>query len=166
MAFKKILFVILDGLGDRPIKNLEGKTPLEAARTPNMDFFAQNGICGVQNALPKGVYPTSEECHLALFGYHYIKDYPGRGVLEALGLGIKLNPGDLALRVDFGTVDEDLRVVDPRAGNISRTIEFSEAIGTREVDGFNFEIYSGLAHRGVLIISGKDLSENVHAHSS
>jgi len=149
---KKILFIILDGLGDRPVKGLGGKTPLEAAETPNMDILAKKGICGMQNMLPKGVYPTSEECHLALFGYDYRKDYPGRGVLEALGAGIKLKENDIAFRINIGTVDDDLRLVDPRAGGVESIKELTEALEAIEIEGVKFDIYSTLQHRGVLVL--------------
>ncbi|KKQ93000.1 MAG: 2,3-bisphosphoglycerate-independent phosphoglycerate mutase [candidate division CPR2 bacterium GW2011_GWC2_39_10] len=73
MKNKKILFVIIDGLGDRPVKQLKGRTPLEAAKKPNLKLMASHGLCGMQNALPPSVYPTSEETHIALFGYDYKK---------------------------------------------------------------------------------------------
>lgn len=149
---KKILFVILDGLGDRPISELGNKTPLEAAVTPNMDFLAQNGMVGLQNMLPEGVYPTSEECHLALFGYDYIKDYPGRGVLEALGAGIELGENDIAFRINIGTVDKDLKLVDPHAGGVGSIKELTDSLQNIEIDGVIFDIYPTLQHRGVLVL--------------
>ena len=79
---KKIILIVIDGLGDEPIPALSGKTPLEAANTPNFDFLAKNGICGL--VLPwceKGKLPTSEDTHFAIFGYDPKKSSPGRGVL-------------------------------------------------------------------------------------
>lgn len=151
---QKILLVILDGLGDRPIKAFGGKTPLEAASTPNMDKMAANGVCGVMNAMPKDIYPTSEEAHLAILGYDCKKDHPGRGVLEALGIGVKLKPDELAFRIDFGTVDKDLKLIDARAGVIESVKDLCKAIGVVEVDGVKFKIYPSLQHRGVLVLSG------------
>lgn len=154
---KKILFVILDGLGDRPIEALNNMTPLEAAETPNMDWLAKNGVCGVQKMLPDGVYPTSEECHLALFGYDYIKDYPGRGVLEALGANIFLDKTDLAFRVDIGTVDDDLTLIDPHAGGVESVKELTDSLQNIEIEGVKFDIYPTLEHRAVLVLRGDGL---------
>lgn len=151
---QKTLLVILDGLGDRPIKAFDGHTPLEAADTPNMDKMAQNGVCGVMNSMPENLYPTSEEAHLALFGYDFKKDHPGRGPLEALGIGAKLKQDELAFRVDFGTVDEDLKLIDARAGVIESVKELCKAIGDVEIDGVKFRIYPSLLYRGVLVLSG------------
>jgi 2,3-bisphosphoglycerate-independent phosphoglycerate mutase len=153
-------------MADEPIPALGDKTPLQVARIPNLNKLAKLGLVGTQNALPEGVYPTSEEAHMAIFGYDYIKDLPGRGVLEALGLGIKLKSTDLVLRVDFGTVDSELKVLDPRAGNIKSVKSFCNAIGTQKVGNFTFNIYPGLAHRAVLVISGPDVSKAVHHHST
>ena len=103
---------------------------------------------------------------MAIFGYDYIKDLPGRGVLEALGLGVKLKSDDLVLRVDFGTVDENLVVLDPRAGNISSVKSFCEEIGVQKIGNFTFKIYPGLAHRAVLVISGPSVSRAIYHHST
>ena len=154
---QKILFIIFDGLGDRPIKELGGQTPLEAAHTPNLDKMAGLGICGTMNAMPTNLYPTSEEAHLAIFGYDFVKDYPGRGVLEALGIGIKLKPDEMAFRIDFGTVDKDLKLVDPRAGVIESTDKLCNAVSSIEVDGVTFRIYPSLSYRGVLVLSGQPI---------
>jgi len=153
---KKILYIILDGLGDRPIKELNNLTPLEAADTPHMNFLAENGLCGMQNMLPKGVYPTSEECHLALFGYDYKKDYPGRGVLEALGAGIELGKNDIAFRINIGTVDENEILVDPHAGGVESIKELTDSLQDIEIDGIRFDIYPTLEHRGVLVLRSDD----------
>lgn len=164
---KKILFVILDGLGDRPVKQLGDKTPLEAAETPNMDFLAENGVCGMQKMLPDGVYPTSEECHLALFGYDYINDYPGRGVLEALGANISLDKTDLAFRVDIGTVDENLILIDPHAGGVESVRELTDSLQNIEIEGVKFDIYPTLEHRAVLVMRENErLSFNFTYHST
>jgi 2,3-bisphosphoglycerate-independent phosphoglycerate mutase len=74
---KKILLIIFDGLGDREDDSLSGKTPLEAANKPNLDFLAENGEVGLLQPLPSNVYPTSEEAHLAIFGYDWRADYHG-----------------------------------------------------------------------------------------
>lgn len=163
---KKILLIIIDGMADRPVPELGGQTPLEAAKIPNLDKLTSRGICGLQNAMPEGVYPTSEEAHLAIFGYDPKEDLPGRGVLEALGLGVGIGKKDLALRVDFGTVDEGMRVIDPRAGNIKSVKSFCRHIGEQKIGNLNFQIYPGLAHRAVLVISGDAVSKEISHHST
>ena len=98
---KKIL-IIIDGLGDIPCKALGNKTPLEAAKTPNLDFLAKNGKTGLLYPI-KGVAPESDASQLAILGYN-LKDYPGRGPLEALGSGINLKKGEIALRCNFAKI--------------------------------------------------------------
>jgi 2,3-bisphosphoglycerate-independent phosphoglycerate mutase len=163
---KKILLIIFDGLADQPIPALGDKTPLEVANIPNINMLAMRGLCGLQNALPSGVYPTSEEAHMAIFGYDYQKDLPGRGILEGLGAGLDLNKKQLALRVDFGTVDEGLRVIDPRAGSINSVKSFCEHIGTQKIGPFTFNIYPALAHRAILVIEGDPVTKEITEHST
>ena len=116
---KKILLIVIDGLGDEPISQLKNQTPLEAAKTPNLDFLAKNGISGlVLPWLEKGKLPTSEDTHLALFGYDPKIANPGRGVLEVLGTGQEILPGDVCLRGNFATVDKKMKILDRRAGRI------------------------------------------------
>lgn len=156
---QKTLLVILDGLGDRPIKEFGGKTPLEAANTPNMDLLAKNGVCGVMNAMPRELYPTSEEAHLAILGYDFIKDHPGRGVLEALGIGVKLKKDEITFRVNLGTVDENLKLVDPRAGVIDSVKELCRSVDNIKIDNIKFKIYPSLQHRAVLVMSGEPVKK-------
>lgn len=163
---KKILLIIFDGLADRPVPQLQGKTPLEAAIIPNLNKLAAEGICGLQNAMGDASYPTSEEAHLGVFGYDWVRDLPGRGVLEALGLGVKLKKNELALRVDFGAVDDELRVLDPRAGNISSVKSFCDFIGEQKIGNFVFKLYPGSGHRAVLTVSGPLVSKEISHHST
>jgi 2,3-bisphosphoglycerate-independent phosphoglycerate mutase len=163
---QKTLLVILDGLGDRPIKTFGGETPLEAAYTPNMDSLAANGVCGTMNAMPKNLYPTSEEAHLAILGYDFRKDYPGRGVLEALGIGIKLKKDELAFRVDFATVDKDLNLINARAGVINSVKDLAKAISNIEIDNIQFKIYPSLQHRAVLVMSGEPVKRYIQKMDS
>lgn len=158
---KKILFIILDGLGDRPVSTLGNQTPLEAAKTPNFDFLAQSGLAGLLNPLPPDEYPTSEEGHLSIFGYDLKKEFPGRGPLEALGIGVKLKPGEVAIRVDFGTVDPNWVVIDARAGRIEDVSGLCKAISNITIQGVTFNVYPGLQHRGVLVLSGKGISSKI-----
>lgn len=111
-------------------------------------------------------YPTSEEAHFGLFGYDFVKDLPGRGTLEALGLGAKLNDKQLALRVDFGAVTEDLTVLDPRAGNIGSVKSFCDFLGVQKIGPFTFQLYPGVGHRAALVISGTPVSKEILHHST
>lgn len=108
---EKVIFLIFDGLGDRPIEKLGYKTPLEVANTPNLDELATKSICGLSNALGRGIRPGSDVSHLAIFGYPMEKYYTGRGPIEVAGLGIKLQEGDVAFRGNFGTVDSDWNIL-------------------------------------------------------
>jgi 2,3-bisphosphoglycerate-independent phosphoglycerate mutase len=112
----KAILVVMDGLGDRPVRELGGLTPLEAAHTPNLDALAARGITGVMNALGVGVRPGSDTSHLAILGYDIERYYTGRGTIEVAGLGMDLEAGDVALRGNLGTVDVNLTVVDRRPG--------------------------------------------------
>lgn len=163
---KKILLLIIDGMADLPVPELGGRTPLEVAKTPNLDKLAKKGIVGTQNALSKGEYPTSEESHFEILGYDHKKDLPGRGVLEALGIGARIEKGDLALRVNFATVDSSLNVIDPRAGNIKENKNFTKQVAEEKIGPFEFRLYAGLAHRAALIISGLPVSKEIHHHST
>src|SRR4030043_633881 len=104
---KKILYIVLDGLGDLPVKELGDKTPLEAALTPNLDRLAQKGKTGIVYPVKKGIAPESDIAVISLLGYDAHKYYTGRGPLESFAEGLKINAGNLALRVNFATLAED-----------------------------------------------------------
>lgn len=164
---KKILLVILDGLADRPIPELGNKTPLQVAKMPNFNKLAQRAALGTHYALPLGDdYPTSDEAHFEILGYDYRTYLPGRGVLEALGLGIELGKRELALRVNFGSVDDNLVVLDPRAGNIKDVRSLVRDIKEKRIGDFTFRLYAGLLHRAVLVVSGPAISREVYHHST
>ena len=113
----KVLLYVLDGLGGLPDEKT-GLTELEAAQTPNMDRLAKEGICGLQVPVAAGITPGSGPGHLGLFGYDPLKYVVGRGVLSALGINFDLQPGDVAARGNFCTIDENGLVQDRRAGRI------------------------------------------------
>ena len=153
----KIVLCVLDGLGGLPV---EGKTELEAARTPNLDQLSSGASLGLHVPVERGITPGSGAAHLALFGYDPVRNKIGRGVLEALGLGIELGPSDMAVRGNFATVsyDGDTPVVaDRRAGRISteenkRVISrISSAVS--EICGVKISFYPGLEHRFVVVLS-------------
>ncbi|TBR15499.1 phosphoglycerate mutase, partial [bacterium] len=156
---KKILYVVLDGLGDLPIKDLGDKTPLEAALTPNMDRLAQKGKTGVVYPVGKGIAPESDVAVISLLGYDAHKYYTGRGPLEAFAEGVQIADGNLALRVNFATVDADgITIKDRRVGrNLSTeeaTLLAKEINSKVTLSGGTFEFKNTIGHRGVLVIRG------------
>jgi 2,3-bisphosphoglycerate-independent phosphoglycerate mutase len=155
---KKAICVIFDGLGDRPIGAFGGKTPLEAANTPNFDSIAKKSLCGVMQTLGRGVRPGSDVSHLAIFGYPMAQYYTGRGPIEVAGLGIHLQEGDVAFRGNFGTVDENWNILDRRVGRIRVVDEFAAALDGLVIDGIECIVKPGTAHRAGVVLRGKGLS--------
>jgi 2,3-bisphosphoglycerate-independent phosphoglycerate mutase len=162
----KLLYVLLDGVGDRPNPALQGRTPLEAARTPGMDRVASRGVSGLVNTVGKGIAPESDVAVFSMLGYSFGKEYPGRGVIEAVGVGTDFRDGDLALRANFATVDGDLNITDRRSGrNISqqegKRLAEEVAAGVKlSVPGSSFRFIHTLSHRAVLTfrVEGSPLS--------
>ncbi len=155
-----ILMMIYDGIGDRPVKELDNRTPLEAAKTPNLDSMAKRGINGIMDTITPGIIPGSDTGHLALLGYDPFEVYTGRGPFEAAGIGIKVKPGEIAFRCNFSTIENGL-ITDRRAGRIKEgTKELSDAINEIDIR-IDFVFEEGVEHRGVLIFKGDGLGSNV-----
>ena len=157
----RALLLICDGMADRPVAELGGRTPLEAATKPNMDELAARGICGLMDTIAPGVPPGSDTAHLALLGYDPYEVYTGRGPFEAAGAGIELKPGDIALRANFATVDEGLVVRDRRAGRIQEADRFEAALQGIKLRGVQVIFRSTVGHRGALVLRGRGLSHEV-----
>lgn len=122
-----MIYVLLDGVGDLPHPDLNGKTPLEAAKTPILDKIATNGVIGEVISVGKGIAPESDIAVFNMLGYKFKHaDYVGRGVIEAIGIGIDFKDGDLALRGNYSTLNEEQVIIDRRAG---RHIEKEDAEG-------------------------------------
>ena len=122
-----MIYVLLDGVGDLPHPDLDGKTPLEAANTPTLDKIASNGSIGEVISVGKGIAPESDIAVFNMLGYKFnYTDYVGRGVIEGIGIGIDFKDGDLALRGNYSTLDEEGIIIDRRAG---RQIEKEDADG-------------------------------------
>ena len=161
---KKVILLICDGLGDRPIPELQNKTPLEYAETPNMDRLAKNGLTGLMYTIKPGMCPGSDTAHLALLGYDPFNVYTGRGPFEAAGVGIELKKGDIAFRVNFATVDKNNTVLDRRAGRIKSTKPFEKDLNSIDIPGYEIIFRSGTEHRGALVVRGENLSSEVSAN--
>jgi len=159
----KIILLVADGIGDIPSKN--NKTVLETALIPNLDKLASQAVCGLTDPISCGITPGSGPAHLSLFGYDPLKYQIGRGVLEALGVGMELTPFDLACRGNFATLSEEGIITDRRAGRIATTLNEKickimqdkiKRIGEVEVI-----ITPGKEHRFVVVFRGKHLEEGL-----
>ncbi|MFQ5720875.1 MAG: 2,3-bisphosphoglycerate-independent phosphoglycerate mutase [Candidatus Aminicenantales bacterium] len=155
----KIVLLVIDGLGDLP---QEGKTPLEAAQTPHLDTLAAQSVCGLTDPVFRGITPGSGPAHLALFGYNPTKYILGRGILEALGIGIDVGCLDLVARGNFATLKDGL-IVDRRAGRIptSQNEELCRRLNKslKKERGIDIILYPGREHRFVVKFSGQNLSD-------
>ena len=128
-----MIYVLLDGIGDLPHPDLKGATPLSYAKTPNLDRLARNGSMGEVISVGKGIAPQSDIAVFNMLGYRFSTGaYVGRGVIEAIGIGIDFKSGDLALRGNFATVNDENIIVDRRAG---RKIEREDTLAiARELE--------------------------------
>ncbi|MGC9323536.1 MAG: 2,3-bisphosphoglycerate-independent phosphoglycerate mutase [Desulfomonilia bacterium] len=159
---KKIVLLVLDGLGGLP--NAHGKTELEAARTPNMDRLCRDSIVGLSTPISPGITPGSGPGHLALFGYDPLEYQIGRGVLEALGIGLELSPQSLAARGNFCSLDPVSGVItDRRAGRIptEKCAALVEKLSTIHIEGVTTIIRPVKDYRFALILEGESLSDGL-----
>lgn len=159
------MILVMDGMGDRPIKELNNQTPLQAANTPNMDQMAKEGITGIMDSIAPGIRPGSDTAHLSILGYNPYEVYTGRGPFEASGVALDVIPGDIAFRCNFSTMDENGIVTDRRAGRIREgTKDLVEKLNTMVLDDYKdikiiFKESTG--HRAVLVLRGEGLSDKV-----
>jgi len=152
----KYIIVVGDGMSDYPLDELDGRTPLEAAEIPAMDFIARNGSCGLLKTIPEGFEPGSDVANLAILGYDPQRYYPGgRGPLEARSLGIELKDNEIAIRLNLIN-EENGRIKDYSSGHISseeaRILieELDKNLGTEEI-----KFYPGKSYRHILLLSGE-----------
>ena len=166
----KLIYVIIDGMGDRPIEELGGKTPLEAAETPYMDSLAKDGKTGLMYTLGKGMAPESDVAVVSIMGYDPFKYHVSRGALESVGAGLEMKNGDLALRCNFGTLGVDYKsILDRRAGrNLSQNEadELAQTINEEvqlETHAVGLQIKSTSTYRAALVIKSEEgkLSGNI-----
>ena len=158
----KIVMLVVDGLGGYPHPETR-KSELETADLPNLDRLARESACGLTTPVAPGVTPGSGPGHMALFGYDPVKHLIGRGVLEAVGIGLKLGKGDVAARGNFCTVDKDSLLVDRRAGRIpsEESAPLVERLGRIELDGATLSVDLVRDYRFVLVLHGDGLGDRV-----
>jgi 2,3-bisphosphoglycerate-independent phosphoglycerate mutase len=161
----KIVMLIADGIGGLPHPDFEFKTELEYARTRNLDDLAKKSVLGLMIPVEHGIAPGSGPAHLALFGYDPLRVEIGRGVLEALGIGMELTERDVAVRGNFATVNESGIVTDRRAGRIEtsesrKLVERIQEVVNR-IEDVEIIVKPGKEHRFVLVLRGDGLEEGV-----
>jgi 2,3-bisphosphoglycerate-independent phosphoglycerate mutase len=158
----KLVLVVFDGVGDIATASTGFRTPLEAARTPNLDRLAKKSAMGRMIPVAPGITPGSGPGHLGLFGYDPLEVEVGRGVIEALGLGLELKAGDVAARANFCTLDANGIVTDRRAGRIDTSVcEKQVAMlqqAVKKIGDVEVIIKAGKGHRFVVVFRGKGLT--------
>ncbi len=164
----KLIYVVIDGMGDVPIQEMGNKTPLEASDTPSMDFLAKTGKTGLMYTVGKGIAPESDVAVVSILGYDPFKYEVSRGVFEALGASLPMKDGDLALRCNFATLGPNNSIIDRRVGRSLTTeeaTELAEAINTQiQLESFpaNFQFKNTLGHRGAIVMTSRNkLSGNI-----
>lgn len=158
----KIVMLVADGLGGLPMEP-GGKTELESAKTPNLSALATRGVQGLSIPVKPGIAPGSGPGHLGLFGYDPLQYQIGRGALEATGIGFELQPGDVAIRCNFCTLDAQGNISDRRAGRISSEESAPLAISLRQIKIPGVEVFVEPVkeHRFVVVLRGPGLGGNV-----
>lgn len=160
-----VLMLVIDGVADHPIRSLGGRTPLEAADTPTLDRLAREGICGLADPVVPGVVPDTAAGTLALFGQ--APQSMNRGPIEALGADFSLQPGDIALRGNFATLDGRGWVMDRRAGRIrDSATELASALDRLEIPGLDGDqitvrVKPATEHRLAIVLRGQGLSSEI-----
>ena len=157
----KLALIVLDGLGDIALPSQNYLTPLEAAATPNLDKLAKQSAQGRLIPVAPGITPGSGPGHLGLFGYDPLEFQVGRGVIEALGLGLELKAGDVAARANFCTLNDKKIVTDRRAGRIATEVteDLCALLSKRikKIGDTEVIIKPGKGHRFVVVFRGKGL---------
>ena len=166
----KYVVILGDGMADTPIDKLDGKTPLEAAKTPTLDMLSKKSEIGIAATIPDGMKPGSDTANLAVLGYDPKVYYSGRSPLEALSIGVDMKDTDIALRVNFVTVTEDEPfeekvIIDHSSGEISNeeAKELLEAI-KKEMDCDEFKFYFGTSYRHCCIWDNGKVIELAQPH--
>ena len=151
----KYIVVLCDGMADEPLAALGGRTPLQAAHTPNMDRLAAQGTAGMVKTVPAGLQPGSDVANMSVLGYDPARYYTGRSSLEALARGITLHPGDVSYRANLVTLSEDepfaeKRLLDYSSGEIPSR-EAAALIEALKPLALPFELHAGISYRNLMI---------------
>ncbi len=159
---QKVVIFLADGMADDPQESLNGKTPLEFAKTPGMDEIARTGLNGSFRTLPPGLPTSSDVANMSVLGFQPEHNYPGRGPIEAVSQGIELAPGDVAWRCNLVYVSDDGILKDYSAGHISDAdaAELMAALKA-EFDSPKVTFHSGVSYRNLLVLHGKEFSADV-----
>ncbi len=159
----RMLLSVLDGLGDVSVPELDGRTPLEAAATPNLDLLAQRSALGQHIPVAQGITPGSGPAHMALFGFDPVDNLIGRGVLEVLGIGFPLQKGDLAARINFCTLDRDGVITDRRAGRISsgECARLAGILDSIRIPGVEVLVRPVKEHRACVVFRGEGFHDGL-----
>jgi len=165
----KYVVLLGDGMSDHPIASLGGRTPLEYAKTPNMDFIADKGMIGQVQTVPEGFPPGSDVANLSVFGYEIVKYYTGRSPLEAASMGVALGPEDVAYRCNLVTLSEGMGglIMDDFSGGHISTEEAAELIAELQASLGNeeFAFHPGVSYRHLLVWKGgRDRLETTPPH--
>src|SRR5207244_3784244 len=158
----KYILIVPDGAADEPLADLDGKTPLEAARTPYLDDLAKRGVVGMVQVTPPGMYPGSDAANMSLLGYDPLQYYTGRGPVEAAAMGIPMGERDVAYRASLIATDSET-LLDYSAGHISTEearplIEECKRICTRQQ-----KLFPGVSYRHILLWNDGPLDVLTHA---
>ncbi len=148
----KYIIILGDGMADEPLANYDGKTPLQMAVKPHIDWLAKNGKSGLLTTVPETMPPGSEIANMAVLGYDVEKVYEGRGVLEAASMGIDLQPGDMAMRCNLVTIENEI-LKNHSAGHIrnKQAIELIKFLN-KELGNERVAFYPGVSYRHLLVI--------------
>lgn len=158
---KNILFIVFDGLGDRPIKEFGGLTPLEFAKTPNLNKLTSKSICGQLYAVGHGIRPSSDVAHMNLFGLDHNRYYTGRGPIELIGLNESMGETDIAWRGNFCSLDENGYITDRRIGRKTPPKEVLDLLKEIRIKDTTFKLCHIVEHRFSLKAMGKYLSADI-----
>lgn len=159
----KYIVIIGDGMADRPIKELNGKTPLQKAFTPNMDKLAREGILGWVRTIPKGYHPGSDIANLSILGYNPVEFYSGRAPLEAASIGVSLKKDDVAYRCNLVTLkfnkDKTKAVMEDYSSGHITTEEAKDLIDdiNRELGTVEISFHTGVSYRHLMVWSGGEI---------
>ncbi len=161
----KAIIFLADGMADEALEELNGKSPVEAAHTPAMDFIAANGASGTFLTLPDGLPTSSDVANMSVLGFQPELNYPGRGPIEAVSQGIELGENDIAWRCNLVTVSPDNILLDYSAGHIDNAVSTQlMQLLQQEFGSDKVTFYPGVSYRNLLVLHGAEFSDKIDYH--